>query len=86
MVPSQRGHECRWAAGRDAGALFMSKDGLHGLRADRSRCAAGLVAAHEPAAVVIGPLRRSFTYPFSGANGKTFARCEFFRFWTQSRH
>jgi hypothetical protein len=31
----------------------MSEDGLHGLRPDRSRCAAGLVAAYEPAAVVI---------------------------------
>jgi hypothetical protein len=34
----------------------MSEDGLHGLRPDRSRCAAGLVAAHEPAAVVTAPL------------------------------
>src|SRR6516162_1359524 len=33
------------------------QDGLHGLRADRSRCAAGLVAAYEQAAVVIGRLR-----------------------------
>jgi hypothetical protein len=30
-----------------SGAVFMSEDGLHGLRPDRSRCAAGLVAAHE---------------------------------------
>jgi hypothetical protein len=28
----------------------MSLDGLHGLRPDRSRCAAGLVAAYEQAA------------------------------------
>jgi hypothetical protein len=55
LVQSQRGHECRRAAGRNAGALFMSEDGLHGLRPDRSRCAAGLVASYEQAAVVIGP-------------------------------
>jgi hypothetical protein len=30
----------------------MSQDGLHGLRPGRSRCAAGLVAAYEQAAVV----------------------------------
>ena len=30
----------------------MFQDGLHGLRPDWSRCAAGLVAAHEQAAVV----------------------------------
>jgi hypothetical protein len=59
MVQSQRGHERRRAAGRNAGALFMSQDGLHGLRADRSRCAAKLVAGYEPAAVVIGRLRRT---------------------------
>jgi hypothetical protein len=29
----------------------MSQDGLHGLRADWSRCAAGLVGAYEQAAV-----------------------------------
>jgi hypothetical protein len=59
LVQSQRGHECRRPAGRNAGALFMSQDGLHGLRPDRSRGAAGLVAAHEQAAVVIRPLRRT---------------------------
>src|SRR5262249_46485939 len=52
LVQSQRGHECRRDAGRNAAALFMSQDGLHGLRPSRSRCAAGLVAAHEQAAVV----------------------------------
>jgi hypothetical protein len=35
----------------------MSEDGLHRLRPDRSRRAAGLVAAYEQAAVVIGRLR-----------------------------
>jgi len=52
MVQSQRGHECRRPAGGNAGAVFMSQDGLHGLRADRSRCTAGLVAAYGQAAVV----------------------------------
>ena len=59
LVQSQRGHECRCAARRNAGALFMSEDGLRGLRPDRSRCAARLVAAYGQAAVVIGPLRRT---------------------------
>jgi hypothetical protein len=59
MVQSQRGRECRRRAGRNAGAVFMSEDGLHGLRPGRSRCAAGLVAGYEPAAVVIRPLRGS---------------------------
>src|SRR5215813_7420929 len=54
----------------------MSPDGLHGLPARRSRCAAGAVAAYQSAAVVIGPLRRTFTCPRSGANRKTFARSE----------
>jgi hypothetical protein len=53
MVQSQRRHERRLDAGRNAGAVFMSKDGLHGLRADRSRCTAELVAAYEQAAVVM---------------------------------
>jgi hypothetical protein len=52
LVQSQRGHECRRATGRNAGAVSMSQDGLHGLRPGRSRCAAGLVAAYEQAAVV----------------------------------
>src|SRR5262245_27185983 len=52
LVQSQRGHECRRPAGRNVGALFMSEDGLHRLRPGRSRCAAGLVAAYEQAAVV----------------------------------
>jgi hypothetical protein len=52
-VQSQRDHERRLAAGRNAGAVFMSEDGLHGLRPGRSRCAAGLVAAYKPAAVVM---------------------------------
>jgi transposase len=42
----------RLAAGRHVGTLLMSEDGLHGLRADRSRGAAGLVAAYERTAVV----------------------------------
>jgi len=50
MVPPQCGHECRLATGRNAGALFMPKNGVHGLRAHRRRGAAGLVAAYEPAA------------------------------------
>jgi hypothetical protein len=59
LVQSQRRHECRRLAGRNAGAVFVSQNGLHGLRPDRSRCAAGLVAAYEQAAVVIRPLRGS---------------------------
>jgi hypothetical protein len=59
LVQPQRNHECRLAPGRDPGAVLMSEDGLHGMRADRSRCAAGLVAGYEPAAVVIRPLRGS---------------------------
>jgi|SRR5262249_51716679 len=55
MVPPQRGHECRRPAGRNAAALFMSQDGLHGLRLGWSRRAAGLVAAYEPTAVVMAP-------------------------------
>jgi len=46
MVPPQRGDECRLAAGRNVGALFMPADGVYGLRPDRSRRAAGLVAAY----------------------------------------
>jgi hypothetical protein len=64
LVQSRRGHECRRLAGRNAGALFMSEDGLHRLRPDWSRRAAGLVAAYEQAAVVIGRLHRTFTCPF----------------------
>src|SRR5262245_29943477 len=59
MVQSQRAHEGRLVAGRNAGAVFVSQDGLHGLRPGRSRCAAGLVASYEEAAVVIRPLRRT---------------------------
>ena len=55
-MQSRRGHERRPAAGRNAGAVFTSEDGLHGLRPDRSRCAAGLVAAYESAAGVIGAI------------------------------
>jgi hypothetical protein len=66
LVQSQRGHEWRRAAGRNAGALFMSEDGLHGLRPDRSRCAAGLVTAYEQAAVIIGAFTQDFTCPFGG--------------------
>jgi len=59
MVPPQRGHECRRAAGRNAGAVFMSEDGMHGVRPGRRRRAAGLVAGYEQAAVLIRSLRRT---------------------------
>ena len=57
LVQSKSGHECRRPAGRNAGAVFVSQDGLHGLQPHGSRCAAPLVAAYDQAAVVIGPLR-----------------------------
>jgi hypothetical protein len=66
LVQSQRGHEWRRAAGRNAGALSMSEDGLHGLRPDRSQCAAGLVAAYEQAAGIVGAFTQDFTCPFEG--------------------
>jgi hypothetical protein len=46
LVPSQRGHECRPAPGRNAGAIFMSEDGVHALRLGAGRCAARLVTAY----------------------------------------
>src|SRR5436190_22164713 len=79
MVQSQRTHQCRLAAGRNAGALSMSADGLHGLRADRSRCAAGLVAAYEqlrstarPVELHVrttGPVMFAASSDFSATNG-----------------
>jgi hypothetical protein len=63
MVQPQRSHQCRLAARRRAGALFMSADGLYRLRPDRSRCAAGLVAAHERTAVVTGFCHAAFAVP-----------------------
>src|SRR5262249_19539042 len=55
MVPPQRGPEFRRTGGRNAASLFMSQEGLHGLRLGWSRRAAGLVAAYEPTAVVMAP-------------------------------
>jgi hypothetical protein len=43
----------------------MSKDGLHGLRAGGSRCAARLVGAYEQAAIVIVPLREDLIRGFT---------------------
>src|SRR5215475_6584392 len=48
LVLSQRRHECRCAARRDAGALPVRADGVHALRPDGCGCAARLVAAYEP--------------------------------------
>src|SRR5262249_30395729 len=56
--PARIHHALRVPTRSNAGAVFMSQDGLHLVRPDRSRCAAGLVAAYEQAAAVVsGPLR-----------------------------
>ena len=47
VVPPQRRHERRRAAGRYAGPLSLPAHGVHAVRPDRSRRAARLVAAHE---------------------------------------
>src|SRR5260221_5566339 len=69
LVQPQRKHECRLAPGRDPGAVLVSSYGLHSVRIDGRGCTAGLVAAHEPAAVLSATARRGIARPYrsSGA-------------------
>jgi hypothetical protein len=48
-LSSQRGAKCRLVAQRNSGAVAVSPDGVHAMRNDRRRCAAGWVAAHKSA-------------------------------------
>ena len=51
-MPPQRDHQCRLAARRNAGAVTLPSDGLHQVRNDWRRRAAGLVTARQQAARV----------------------------------
>jgi hypothetical protein len=66
LVQPKRNNEFKLAAGRNAPPVVVSKDGLHSLRPDRRRRAAGLVTAHEqaarlsPAVLTITPPQRGY--------------------------
>jgi hypothetical protein len=69
------------AVGRDAGAVVVLADGLRGVRIDRCGRAAGLVAAHEPAAV----MKSARMTPWLGGSLSSWRTSDFSRFQKRRR-